>query len=153
MTNKSVTVHFTNDRKQRANSSLRLINGFIKTRDCPNPIDATFAMRIHIKHVKDSHMCLFYWITLKYCVTNRTNSWAHLSVTSDCMNARCNVSQLVNGNVETSHITEYIWVILGDCLMAGSAEGTFLTGYLEDSMAWNYTLSASEMMTVKNYYT
>ena len=178
MTTTSGSVGLTADRNLRANAALSVINGYIMTSSCPSPNTVmSAALWVYVIAAPSAYMCMFWWrqytggdtffigsamgITLmndggsmRSSAAFSTNTWTHVGVTFDCVNVGCNANHYVNGNFLFAYALPYAMVTdySGACYIGGASNGWIFNGYIDDLMAWNYQLSASQMMTVKNYY-
>ena len=173
-------VSFTSDRNRRANSALSLTKGYIMTSNCPTPYTVlSAALWVYVISVPSDYMGMFYWRTYYggniFFIDNKiafnlltselfimryngslinNNIWTHVGFTLDCLDQGCNVNLYLNGHVTFIDklqlpITQLDY---GTCYIGGNQYGWKFNGYIDDLMAWNKTLTPTEMIAVKNDY-
>ena len=175
---KGGSVGLTDDRNGRANSALSVIDGYIMTSSCPSPNTVmSAALWVYVIAPPGAYMIMFYWRTyfggdafvigsamgitlindgsiMRNTGAFNTSSWTHIGVTFDCLNAGCNANHYVDGNFLFAYALPNAMVedYSGSCYIGGAPNGWHFNGYIDDLMAWNYQLSATQMMLIKNYY-
>ena len=97
--------------------------------------------RLHIMHDKGSFSL---------------NTWTHLGFTLDCLTQGCKANHYVNGNLKFALKLQQDMPKNDnnkDKCFIGGVQGyaSLFNGYIDDLMAWNYTLTSSQMMRVKQF--